>query len=175
MVSKPPRAHNGNRGSKYQELRTPIPKTILSTCFGIRVLKYWALGPSGICMIRLIGKGRGVGKPLATDSCKPKGHSQSSQNFVGMGYSRGPKDYINIRILQTMISGIPPILGLGTLCGLLGTYTLGLALLLRWSSERIFLGMASKPRRTLWPLSPWLAASTLPLTTKAIIIVGSCC
>ena len=27
---------------------------------------------------------------------------------------RGPKDYINIRILQTMISGIPLILGLGT-------------------------------------------------------------
>ena len=27
---------------------------------------------------------------------------------------RGPKDHINIRILQTMISGIPLMLGLGT-------------------------------------------------------------
>ena len=44
-----------------------------------------------------------------------------------MAYITGPKDNINIRILQNMVAGIPLVLGLGTRMsdpyGLLGPYT----------------------------------------------------
>ena len=36
-------------GPSTQYLRFPVPKTILLMVFGPRVLKYWVLGPPGIC------------------------------------------------------------------------------------------------------------------------------
>ena len=48
------------------------------------------------------GQGRANPTPVA---CFPR---------RSLGLIRGPKDHINIRILQTMISGIPLVLGLGT-------------------------------------------------------------
>ena len=45
---------------------------------------------------------------------RQKWHFRNLDTVPGTSATRGPKDHINIRILQTMISGIPLILGLGT-------------------------------------------------------------
>ena len=48
-------------------------------------------------------------------------YSSGIWNFLGLlrllscrGFKKGPKDPINLRILQTAVSGIPPLFDLGT-------------------------------------------------------------
>ena len=38
-------------GPSTQYLRTLVPKAIKGMVFGTRVLKYWVLGPSGVCKV----------------------------------------------------------------------------------------------------------------------------
>ena len=43
-----------------------------------------------------------------------RGSEQASGVMICATTTTGPKDHKNIKVPQTMISGIPPILGLGT-------------------------------------------------------------
>ena len=48
------------------------------------------------------------------DTCALVCRTQGRANRDLLGQDRAPTDHLNIRILPTMVSGIPLILGLGT-------------------------------------------------------------